>query len=185
MGAKSLVIKKLMRFPMSVDEDEIPLLAGVNVLVGEKDTGKSVWLNMLDFVLGKGKTASVSLDSKLFEKYDSISAVVHISGQDILIERRWKEKGFSNKIIIDGTPIPIEEFSQEILNQLNVPILHFPKGNPYDEKTWPQLSFRTLLRHMYRREDLWYNFADKQFEIEQFAALSFFLGFADKLFPEG
>ena len=184
MGANSLVIKKLMRFPKTVDEDEISLLPGVNVLVGEKDTGKSVWLKMLDFVLGKDKAASNSFGSKLSEKYDSISAVVNIDDKDILIERKWKERGFANKIIIDGTPIPNDEFSEEILNKLNIPILHFPKGNPYTERTWPQLSFRTLLRHMYRRENLWYDFADKQFDSEQHAALSLFVGIADKLFPD-
>ena len=183
MGANSLVIKKLMRFPKTVDEDEISLLPGVNVLVGEKDTGKSVWLKMLDYVLGKDKVASKSLGSKLSEKYDSISAVVNIDKKDILIERRWKERGFSNKIIIDGTPIPNEEFSEEILNKLNIPILHFPKGNPYTERKWPPLSFRTLLRHIYRREDLWNDFAEKQFNSEQYASLSLFFGFADKLFP--
>lgn len=184
MGANSLIITKLMRFPKNVDEDEISLLPGVNVLVGEKDTGKSMWLKMLDFVLGKDKTAAKSFGSKLSEKYDSISVVVNIDNKDILIERKWKERGFANKIIIDGTPILDNEFSEKILSKLNIPILHFPKGNPYTERTWPQLSFRTLLRHIYRREDLWYDFADKQFSSEQHAALSLFVGFADKLFPD-
>lgn len=184
MGANSLVIKKLMRFPKTFDEDEVSFLPGVNVLVGEKDTGKSVWLKMLDFVFGKDKTASESLGSKLSEKYDSISAFINIDDNDILIERRWKERGFSNKIIIEGTPIPNDEFSEKILNKLNIPLLHFPKGNPYTERKWPPLSFRTLLRHIYRREDLWNDFAEKQFNSEQYASLSLFLGFADKLFPD-
>lgn len=184
MGANSLIIRKLMRLPSNVDEDELLLLPGVNVLVGEKDTGKTIWLKMLDYLLGSDKAATTAFDSKLFEKYDSISALVNICDKDILIERRWKERGFAKKIIIDGTPILQEEFSEEILKKLNIPILHFPKGNPFTEKSWPQLSFRTLLRHIYRREDLWYDFAAKQFDSEQHASLSLFLGFADKLFPD-
>jgi rubrerythrin len=168
---------------MTVDEDDVSLLPGVNVLVGEKDTGKSVWLKMLDYMLGSDKSAAKAFDSTLSEKYDSISAIVNINEKDILLERKWKEKGLSNKILIDGIPIPYGEFSEEILNKLNIPILHFPKGNPYAERKWPQLSFRTLLRHIYRREDLWFDFADKQFDSEQHAALSLFFGFAEKLFP--
>ena len=60
MGANSLIIKKLMRFPKTVDEDEISLIPGVNVLVGEKDTGKSVWLKMLDYMLGSDKALDVN-----------------------------------------------------------------------------------------------------------------------------
>lgn len=184
MGANSLVIKKLMRFPKTVDEDEISLIPGVNVLVGEKDTGKSMWLKMLDFVLGKNKAVENSFGSKLAEKYDSAGVVVDIDGKEFLIKRKWKEKGFSNKIIMDGVPMHYDEFSKEILEKLNIPILNFPKGNPYTERKWPPLSFRTLLRHIYRREDSWKGFADKQYDSEQHAALSLFAGFADKLFPD-
>ena len=184
MGANSLVIKKLVRFPKTVNEDEISLIPGVNVLVGEKDAGKSMWLKMLDFVLGKNKPAEKSFGSKLAEKYDSVGVVICIDDEEMLIERKWKEKGFSNKIIVDGTPMQYDEFSREILEKLNIPILNFPKGNPYTERKWPPLSFRTLLRHIYRREDSWKDFADKQFDSEQYAALSLFVGFADKLFPD-
>lgn len=173
-----------MRFPKAVDEDELSLLPGVNVLVGEKDTGKSMWLKMLDYVLGKDKAASKCFGSKLADKYDSISVIANIDNDDILIERKWKERGFSDKIIVDGIPKHYDEFSKEILDKLKIPILHFPKGNPYTERKWPPLSFRTLLRHIYRREDSWKGFADKQFDSEQHAALSLFVGFADKLFPD-
>ena len=184
MGAKTLVIKKLVRFPKTVDEDEISFDPGANVLVGEKDTGKTMWLRMLDFVLGKSKTAEKALGKILAEKYDSISALVGFDDKDILIERKWKESGLSSKIIVDGQPMNTNEFSEEILTKLNIPILHFPKGNPYTERAWPQLGFRTLLRHIYRRETMWDDFADSQYESEQHAALSLFVGIADKLFPD-
>lgn len=174
----------MMRFPKTVIEDEISLIPGVNILVGEKDTGKSMWLKMLDFMLGKDKGVEKSFGSKLAEKYDSASVIVDIAGKETLVERRWKEKGLLNKIIVDGTPMLSEEFSNEILEKLNIPILNFPKGNPYTERKWPSLSFRTLLRHIYRREDFWKDFADKQYDSEQHAALSLFAGFADKLFPD-
>ena len=64
-----------MRFPKTVDEDEISLIPGVNVLVGEKDTGKSMWLKMLDFVLGKNKAVEKSFGSKLAEKYEEADNV--------------------------------------------------------------------------------------------------------------
>ena len=184
MGANSLVIKKMMRFPKAVDEDEISLIPGVNVLVGEKDTGKTMWLKMLDFVLGKNKVAEESFGSKLANKYDSAGVLVDIDQKEILIERKWSERGLATKVIVDGVPMQYDEFSREILEKLNLPILNFPKGNPFTEKKWPPLSFRTLLRHIYRREDSWADFAVKQYDSEQHAALSLFAGFADKLFPD-
>jgi predicted nucleic acid-binding Zn-ribbon protein len=183
MGVKTLIIKKLWRLPSSVSEDEIIFDRGVNVLVGEKDTGKTVWLRMLDFLLGSDKKAKDALDSKIEDKYDSISALIEIGDEEVSIERRWKEKGSARKIFVNDEPIPHEEFSENFLKRLNIPILHFPKGDPFSEKTWPQLSFRTLLRHIYRREEFWHEFADKQYESEQHASLSLFLGIADKLFP--
>lgn len=184
MGANSLVIKKMIRFPQTVDEDEISLIPGVNVLVGEKDTGKSMWLKMLDFVLGKNKAAEKSFGSKLAGKYDSAGILVNIDNEEVLIERKWNERGLLNKIIVAGIPMEYDEFSRQILERLNLPILNFPKGNPYTERKWPPLSFRTLLRHIYRREDSWTDFAVKQYDSEQHAALSLFAGFADKLFPD-
>ena len=183
MGAKTLIIKKLWRLPSTVAEDEITFDPGVNVLVGDKDTGKTVWLRMLDYLLGSNKKARDALDAKIAEKYDSINALIEISDQEVTIERRWKEQRFAGKIFVNEEPIPHEEFSENFLKKLNIPILHFPKGDPYSERAWPQLSFRTLLRHIYRREEFWYEFADKQYENEQHACLSLFLGMADKLFP--
>ena len=41
-------------------------------------------------------------------------------------------------------------------------------------QTWPELSFRTLLRHIYRQQRFWSDLADKQPEGDQHACLLHF-----------
>jgi hypothetical protein len=76
------------------------------------------------------------------------------------------------------------EFQQWLLGKLHIPLLHFPKGNPTSGQTWPELSFRMLLRHIYRQQRFWGDIADKQPEMEQHACLLQFLGLAENLFTE-
>jgi hypothetical protein len=62
--------------------------------------------------------------------------------------------------------------------------LHFPSGNPYSERTWPELSWRSMLRHIYRQQRFWSDIADRQPESEQHAVLMLFLGLAEHMFSE-
>ena len=54
-----------------------------------------------------------------------------------------------------------------MLDRLNIPVIKFPKGNPQDEKSWLELSWRNLLRHIYRQERLWQDIADKQHDSDE------------------
>ena len=51
-------------------------------------------------------------------------------------------------------------------------------------QTWPELSFRMLLRHIFRQQRFWGDLADAQPEPEQHACLLQFLGLAESLFTE-
>jgi hypothetical protein len=68
------------------------------------------------------------------------------------------------------------------MKELGVPLLSFPKGNPMSGQTWPELSFRMLLRHMYRQQRFWGNIADQQPDGEQHACLLQFLGVAERIY---
>lgn len=135
MSAKTLKIVHLERTPKSGIDDDLILKSGVNLIVGKKDTGKTAWLRMLDYVMGDDSTHLEALGEKLATKYEAIQVTLEIEAEHLILERRWKESGAKTKIIVNGQTVPVAEFSQFMLKKLNIPVIHFPKGNPYAERT--------------------------------------------------
>ena len=187
--SKNISIKEISRITKHGEIETLKFKKNVNLIVGEPNTGKTVWLKMLDYLLGDTSTVEDAFGSEapegenLTEKYISIIGRITINGEEFHLERNWHEKGKKTKIKINDDEIADGEFSSFLLNKLDIPILHYPKGNPYSEQTWPELSWRNLLRHIYRQERFWDDIADKQPEKDQFATISLILGFAQKLFP--
>jgi hypothetical protein len=103
-------------------------------------------------------------------------------GRVLVLERRWKEPGMKGKVFVDGDPMTTEDFGAFLLSVLGIPLVHYPKGDPYAPRAWPALSWRTLFRHLYREERFWTDLADRQPEAEQHASLMQFLGLAAQLF---
>ena len=182
MTTKTLTIRRLRRLPQSGPEDELLFSAGVNVIVGRPNTGKTRWLRMLDYLMGDPAKPEDAFGSDLVEKYASIEAVVVVDDDEILIERRWKQVGARGKVFIDGQSLPAEHLSRFLLERLGIPILEYPQGNPYSERRWQPLSWRSLFRHIYRQQRFWADIADKQPESEQHACLMVFLGVAEHIF---
>lgn len=184
MTTKTLIIKQLSRSPKTGSFDELNFEPGVNVLVGRPNTGKTQWLMMLDYLMGDRDNPGKAFNQELGEKYDSIRGTFIIDGKEIVLERKWKKKGVKTKVFIDKNSIGVDDFSSYLLNLLNIPVLHFPKGNPYSPNAWSELSWRMLLRHIYRKQTSWNDIANKQPEGEQLACLQLFLGIAEYLFSE-
>lgn len=184
MTRKTLLIKELARFPQSGTVDEMQLSSGVNIVVGSPNTGKTKWLNMLDYLMGDPGKPEDAFGQDLVEKYDSIAALMSIDGEDFYVERKWKERGSKTKVYVDGNAITTVDFQHLLMDKLQIPLLNYPKGNPYEERKWPELSWRTLLRHIYRQQRFWTDIADKQTESEQHAVITQFLGIAEHLFSD-
>ena len=184
MTAKKIVIKQLIRSPQYDSDDSLELLPGVNVIVGKPNSGKSKWLSMLDYLMGDDSKPENAFSLTLKEKYDSVKALVKIGDEEIWIERRWKQQGVQGKVFIGGKPILQSEFSGYLLEKLGIPILHFSKGNPYEERAWPELSWRTLFRHIYRQQRFWGDLADKQSDSERQAAILQFVGIAEHVYSD-
>jgi predicted nucleic acid-binding Zn-ribbon protein len=108
-----------------------------------------------------------------------------VADTNVRLERRWLEPGAKTKVFVDGKGFSTGEFQDWLLEALNIPLLHFPRGNPMSGQTWPELSFRMLLRHLYRQQRFWGDLADRQPEPEQVACVLQFLGIAEKLYTEG
>ena len=182
MPAKTMLIRDLTRYPIQDTSDTLYFEPGVNVIVGPPNTGKTQWLKILDYLLGDDSHAEESLAEEVFEKYESAVLTVSIDEQDFTIERRWKEPGFKTKVIIDGKAMDRKDFCHELLVLLDIPIVHYPQGDPYGPRTWPELGWRSLLRHIYRQQRFWGDLADDQYDSVQHACLMQFLGIAKGLF---
>ena len=181
MITKNFEIKQLKRFPKTGDYDELNFKLGVNVLVGEPSTGKTQWLQMLNYLMG---SPEIKFDELIAEKYDSIEGIFVIGDEEIHLERKWKESGNKTKVFVNGESVSASEFLSNLLIWLNIPILNYPQSNPLSFNKWISLSWRQLLRHIYRRQKSWGDLADQQLEIDQHACILMFLGIAENLFSD-
>lgn len=183
MTTKTLIIKQLSRSPKTGDFDELNFEPGVNVLVGQPNTGKTQWLRMFNFLMGdRDSNPANAFHEDLVNKYDSVKGVFILGDEEITLERTWKQSGNKGKVFIDGVPITADNFSSYLLPRLNIPTVHYPQGNPLSYRTWPELSWQNLLRHIYRRQVSWGELVSKQPEIDQHACILLFLGIAEYLF---
>jgi DNA repair exonuclease SbcCD ATPase subunit len=159
---------------------------GVNVFVGPPNTGKTKWLQTLDFLLGDaGSNPYESTDAEgLAEKYDAAGAWLQIGEDSFRIERRWNEPGAKGKIFVGDEGLLARDFQHWLMSKLSIPGVNFPKGNPMSGQTWPELSFRSLLRHMHRQQRFWGGLVDQQPDAEFHAGLLSFLGLANRVYSE-
>lgn len=181
MTSKVLNVRRLMRVEGETEE-VLEFSSGVNVIVGGFNTGKTSWLRTLDYLFGDTDPIEDAVGEELANKYVRAQVELTIDGKPMVVERRWKEKGAKGKVFVDGNAMPAADFSSFFLKALNIPVVYIPKGNPYSQNTWPELSWRTLLRHIYRHEGSWTELALKQPEADQFAVFSQFIGSAPAIF---
>jgi len=180
---QTLTLRRLTRSPKRSQNDELLFQKGVNVIVGDKDSGKTTWLRMLDYVLGDDDKPDLAFGEGVAATYHTIEAEFVLGENPLTLQRSWSADAAKTKMLMDGTAINVADLSDLLLTNLGIPRLNFPKGDPFAERKWPALSFRTLLRHIYRQERFWSDWADKQPEADQHASLSLFLGVAEALFP--
>ncbi len=186
MTSVFLSVESLDRHKLDGGIEVLSFKTGVNVLVGAPNTGKTKWLQTLDYLFGDpGENPFDGADeSGLAEIYDAVGADLLIGDQSVRIERRWREAKAKTKVFVDGESMTPYDFQRWLLEELQIPLLNFPKGNPMSGQTWPELSFRMLLRHIYRQQRFWGDVADAQPESEQHACLLQFLGLAERIFTE-
>jgi outer membrane murein-binding lipoprotein Lpp len=184
MSAKTILVKSVCRETASGAGDSLDLKPGVNVIVGVKDTGKSAWLQTISYLLGDTDSTEKGLKPEIAAKFDSATLQMTVGGEEIAVQRRWKEHGAKHKVFANTAGMSSADFGEYIQKKLDIPTVHFPKGSPYSGFTWPLLSWRMLFRHIYREERFWGDLADKQPEKEQHACILQFLGVADKMYPK-
>jgi DNA repair ATPase RecN len=181
-----LSVGRLLRRLTTGNTEVLEFYPGVNVLIGRPNTGKTKWLETLDYLLGDmGSNPFEGLGKEsLTDKYDAASVELFIGDERLYVERRWREQSAKHRIFVNEAGFSAPDFQRLLLEKLHIPVVHFPKGNPMSGQTWPELSFRTLLRHMYRRQRFWGDIADLQPEADQHATLLQFLGLAERIFND-
>src|ERR1700733_15184038 len=131
MATKSVVITEVVRRGADVKEDRLQFHSGVNVLVGDPNTGKSKWMETIDFLLGDSITAEQRETDDIFVKFDYARLTVNIGGEQYQVERKWKEKGSLGKVFVNGEALSLEQYHSLLLKQLGITPFHYPQGNPY------------------------------------------------------
>ncbi len=184
MTGKHLRIDSVQRFPQSDTNDSLEFKPGVNVIVGDPNAGKTTWLQMVDFLFGDNGGPEQAFDEELVKKYEGIKANIHIGEMEFTIERNWKTPRVKTKTIVDGEPYSVKEFSHFMLKKIEIPVVTVPSGNPYADRTWPELSFRDIYRHMYKQEGMWSDIAQKQNEVVRSAVMLQFFRKAKSLYSE-
>jgi len=184
MTSRQLLIKEIFRSPEFGVEDRLVFEPGVNVIVGVPNTGKTKWLRMLDYLFGNDGRPEEIFGEDLANKYESVGMEIIVAEEAWTIQRQWKEVGSRTKIKLNGEVMDINQASYSLMEKLGIPLVHYPQGNPHGSRTWPELGWRTLLRHIYRRQALWSDLADSQPDSEQHACIMQFLGIAEYLFSK-
>jgi hypothetical protein len=186
--ARLLFIQHITRIKADGAEETLEFEPGVNLLVGPTNSGKTVWLSMLDYLLGdrSGVEEAFGVEDVngmlLTDSYVALRAVVRIGDEEFLLERHWKESGLKTKTIVDGAALGAEEFSHFMMEKLGIPLHRFVKGNPYADSKVVEISFRMMLRHMYLQERFWNDIAERQPPVEQHAVLAQMLSLTDAIF---
>jgi hypothetical protein len=178
-----LTIESLKRRLADGTEEKLTFAAGVNVIVGAQNTGKSTWLRMLDYLMGGDGAPSTHFDAALIAKYRAILCTFRIGDKQFTLERNWTGDGSRSQCLLNNEKFAAAEISSLFMSELGIPELRYPQGNVFSsDRTWPTLGWRSLLRHIYRRQDYWSELVPKQPDSEQHACLLQFLGIAEHLF---
>ena len=169
-------MNSVSRETASGDTDTLDLKPGVNVIVGDKDTGKSRWLDTISYLLGDTDPPEKGMGPEVATKFDTATLQMAVGGEEIVVQRRWKEPGAKGKVFANGEGMSSADFGEYVQRKLDIPTVHYPKGSPFSGFTWPLLSWRELFRHVYREERFWGDLADKQLPKVQHACLLQFVG---------
>ncbi|MGV4988940.1 hypothetical protein [Streptomyces sp. NRAIS3] len=159
--------------------DEYTFRSGMlNIITGVRNSSKTTTLKAIDYCLGDRDSPRDALTIAVAEKYVEISTGLTLNGTSHTLTRSLQH-GRMNKVYIDGDDLNVDAFSSWILQELNWPDLQIPKGIVAESANQlTPLSFRNTLRHIYRNEDSWTDFANKEAEFIRRAVVSQLLGFA-------
>ena len=111
MTSNKMFIRELKRVDNDGNQETLEFTTGINLIIGDPNTGKTKWMQMLDYLMGGDSTAEKTFGEALARKYTSIEGIFSISGMDYHIYRTWKKYGFKTKMLINDVELPVSDFS--------------------------------------------------------------------------
>lgn len=150
-------------------------------VVGPRNSGKTTWLRVIDYCLGDSDPVGKAVGPDVADVFGTFRLTLEIAGTRYQIERRPADYGFAGRIFVDGSDFSVRDFSTWILQTLGWPPgVQIPKAiRPENASELTPLTFRTLFRHLYRKETSWADFANNEWEHHRRAVLRYFLGALD------
>lgn len=152
----------------------------LTLLVGPSNSSKTTTLRMIDYCLGNDDPREKALWPTVATSYVGLELSFEMTHGTHTLRRALDESfGRVGKIEVDQEELVPSDFQSWLMKALDWPETVIPKGrNPLLAFETQRLTFRALLRHMYRREGSWLDFASGEEEYLRRAVLSFFLGSA-------
>ena len=84
---RRLQVQEIARMTVEGRRESLVFKAGVNIIVGPQNAGKSTWLRMLDYLMGETESPAERFDEILVHKYRSISATLYFGDESAVLER--------------------------------------------------------------------------------------------------
>ncbi|MEQ6853607.1 hypothetical protein AAHH17_03955 [Lysinibacillus capsici] len=135
---------------------------GLTIISGDKTSGKSLVLSLIDYVLGKGAKIDLKVQKELNAHCDNVFLEININGTIFTFNRHLKTKTSNIKIYychydaIEGyTPktLSIDETMKFLMNELNINEYKIIKHkNHSTQKTLETVSFRDIFRYVYTNQ---------------------------------
>ena len=177
-------IVELTRTFKSNEEERLEFAIGVNLIEGGPNTGKTTWLQCLNYLLGAENPVEHYFNDDFIDKYRAIKGVFIVNNESVNITRDWTIPNQKSKTNYKGHKFNSDEFQKKLLKDLKVPVLNYPKTDPISDIRATFLSFRMHFRHLYRQQKYWNDLVDRQPAGEFRSCLLNFLGLAEKIYTQ-
>lgn len=171
----------LKQFDRSGEITTIDLSSHIALLTGPRNSSKTTTLRMIDYCFGDDDSARAAFGPDVSTRYAGVELEVELpTGRHTLRRSFTREFGSLTRIQVDDDQdLDPRQFSDWIMQELGWPSYQIPRGRiPELATDLVPLSFRTLWRHVYRKEGSWLEFANQEQEFHRRAVLAFFLGLA-------
>ncbi|ELC8442286.1 AAA family ATPase [Clostridium perfringens] len=132
---------------------------GLTIISGEKTSGKSLVLSLIDYCLGKSENIKLNVQKQLNEHCDQVLLEVDINNEKIIFKRNLKRNQKKISIyfcslekIHEYTPkvVDIQEAMSIIMRKLKINEYRKPKNKAHsNEQILEIISFRDIFRYVY------------------------------------
>lgn len=137
----------------------LPFSKGLNVIEGEIHSGKSLLLNLIDYLFGKSKGFKENVQRELKLFCEKVFLEIKIDHEVLTIERSlWKDSNYVYIYFCEYTKIKnytprvanLDEYCEFLFEKLEIPHFKLLKYKQHSqERTLERISFRDLMKYIY------------------------------------